>query len=91
MSCILSLTKLIYNRDFLMKNVEVPIKPLHSNILFFLLQTAGKPPTVDFCPNTQIYTIEGRHQSVKATWEEPIFSDNVGVVTITKSNVSNPV
>ncbi|KAL9701971.1 hypothetical protein quinque_005412 [Culex quinquefasciatus] len=36
--------------------------------------------------DTQIYSIEGHHQSVKATWEEPIFSDNVGVVTITKSN-----
>ncbi|XP_021695533.1 uncharacterized protein LOC5579875 isoform X2 [Aedes aegypti] len=63
-----------------------PVSKLTSSCTFVVNVMAGKPPTVDFCPDTQIYTIEGRHQSVKATWEEPIFSDNVGVVTITKSN-----
>ncbi|XP_062552404.1 uncharacterized protein LOC134217619 [Armigeres subalbatus] len=63
-----------------------PVSKLTSSCTFVVNVMAGRPPTVDFCPDTQIYTIEGRHQSVKATWEEPIFSDNVGVVTITKSN-----
>lgn len=63
-----------------------PVSKLTSSCTFDVKVIAGSPPTVDFCPDTQIYTIEGRHQSVKATWEEPIFSDNVGVVTITKSN-----
>lgn len=58
-------------------------------LCFLSILPAGSPPRVDFCPDTQVYTIEGRHQSVKATWEEPVFSDNVGVVTITKSNVSS--
>ncbi|XP_055612375.1 uncharacterized protein LOC129758780 [Uranotaenia lowii] len=63
-----------------------PVSKLTASCSFTVHVMAGNPPTVDFCPDTQIYTIEGRHQSVKATWEEPIFSDNVGVVTITKSN-----
>ncbi|XP_058832942.1 uncharacterized protein LOC131690887 [Topomyia yanbarensis] len=63
-----------------------PVSKLTTSCTFAVNVIAGRPPTVDFCPDTQIYTIEGHHQSVKATWEEPIFSDNVGVVTITKSN-----
>ncbi|XP_053687238.1 uncharacterized protein LOC128736775 [Sabethes cyaneus] len=63
-----------------------PVSKLTTSCTFAVHVIAGRPPTVDFCPDTQIYTIEGRHESVKATWEEPIFSDNVGVVTITKSN-----
>ncbi|XP_055531345.1 uncharacterized protein LOC129722123 isoform X2 [Wyeomyia smithii] len=63
-----------------------PVSKLTTSCTFAVNVIVGRPPAVDFCPDTQIYTIEGRHESVKATWEEPIFSDNVGVVTITKSN-----
>uniref|UniRef100_A0A182R132 Sushi domain-containing protein n=1 Tax=Anopheles farauti TaxID=69004 RepID=A0A182R132_9DIPT len=63
-----------------------PVSKLHTECNFLINVLPGSPPRVDFCPDTQVYTIEGRHQSVKATWEEPVFSDNVGVVTITKSN-----
>uniref|UniRef100_A0A4Y0BIY2 Uncharacterized protein n=1 Tax=Anopheles funestus TaxID=62324 RepID=A0A4Y0BIY2_ANOFN len=63
-----------------------PVSKLHTECNFLVNVLPGSPPRVDFCPDTQVYTIEGRHQSVKATWEEPVFSDNVGVVTITKSN-----
>ncbi|XP_035914416.1 uncharacterized protein LOC118513121 isoform X2 [Anopheles stephensi] len=63
-----------------------PVSKLHTDCSFFINVLPGSPPRVDFCPDTQVYTIERRHQSVKATWEEPVFSDNVGVVTITKSN-----
>ncbi|XP_035785634.1 uncharacterized protein LOC118463267 isoform X2 [Anopheles albimanus] len=63
-----------------------PVSKLHTDCTFTINVLPGSPPRVDFCPDTQVYTIEGRHQSVKATWEEPVFSDNVGVVTITKSN-----
>uniref|UniRef100_A0A182J2V4 Sushi domain-containing protein n=1 Tax=Anopheles atroparvus TaxID=41427 RepID=A0A182J2V4_ANOAO len=63
-----------------------PVSKLHTDCTFLINVLPGSPPRVDFCPDTQVYTIEGRHQSVKATWEEPVFSDNVGVVTITKSN-----
>ncbi|XP_053674472.1 uncharacterized protein LOC128724777 [Anopheles nili] len=63
-----------------------PVSKLHTECSFLVNVLPGSPPRVDFCPDTQVYTIEGRHQSVKATWEEPVFSDNVGVVTITKSN-----
>ncbi|KFB47090.1 AGAP005713-PA-like protein [Anopheles sinensis] len=63
-----------------------PVSKLRTDCTFLVNVLPGSPPRVDFCPDTQVYTIEGRHQSVKATWEEPVFSDNVGVVTITKSN-----
>ncbi|XP_058065891.1 fibrillin-1 [Anopheles bellator] len=63
-----------------------PVSKLRTDCTFTINVLPGSPPRVDFCPDTQLYTIEGRHQSVKATWEEPVFSDNVGVVTITKSN-----
>ncbi|XP_055619958.1 uncharacterized protein LOC129764668 [Toxorhynchites rutilus septentrionalis] len=63
-----------------------PVSKLTASCTFTVNVMVGSPPVVEFCPDTQIYTIEGRHQSVKATWEEPIFSDNVSVITITKSN-----
>lgn len=47
------------------------------------------PPVVKFCPETQHYTVAKHHETIKVSWIEPIFEDNIKVTTITKSNVSN--
>lgn len=46
------------------------------------------PPVVKFCPETQHYTVARHHETIKVSWIEPIFEDNIKVTTITKSNVS---
>lgn len=51
-------------------------------------QKDGEPPSVDFCPPTQKYKVERYHETVKAFWVEPKFSDNVKVIEVSKTNVS---
>lgn len=46
------------------------------------------PPVVKFCPETQHYTVAKHHETIKVSWIEPIFEDNIKVTTMTKSNVS---
>lgn len=62
--------------------------PTPNSLTLSALSKDGEPPSVDFCPPTQKYKIEKYHDSVKAFWVEPKFSDNVRVVDVSKTNVS---
>lgn len=53
-----------------------------------MLSSAGEPPTVDFCPNSQNHKIEKHHENIKIEWIEPKFSDNVNVTEVAKTNVT---
>jgi hypothetical protein len=48
----------------------------------------GEAPAVDYCPPSQKHKIEKHHESIKASWIEPKFSDNVKVTETTQTNVS---
>lgn len=48
----------------------------------------GEPPVVDYCPLSQKHKIEKHHESIKVSWIEPKFSDNVKVTDVTQTNVS---
>lgn len=48
----------------------------------------GEAPVVEYCPPSQKHKIEKHHESIKAFWIEPKFSDNVKVTDVTQTNVS---
>lgn len=48
----------------------------------------GEAPTVDFCPESQKHKVEKHHESIKVSWLEPKFTDNVNVTEIVKTDVS---
>jgi hypothetical protein len=48
----------------------------------------GQPPVVEYCPDTQKYTLVKSHESIKLSWLEPKFSDNINVTDVTRTNVS---
>ncbi|CRK94785.1 CLUMA_CG008279, isoform A [Clunio marinus] len=65
-----------------------PVSKLSTSCTTTIYVVDGEPPTVDFCPPTQKFRVEKHHESVKVTWIEPKFSDNVKVTDISQTNVS---
>lgn len=53
-----------------------------------MIEKDGEPPVVDYCPPSQKHKIEKHHESIKVSWIEPKFSDNVKVTDVTQTNVS---
>lgn len=52
------------------------------------LFTDGKAPALEFCPETQRHTLDKHDDSIKIVWDEPVFTDNVNVTHISRTNVS---
>uniref|UniRef100_A0A336M2Z5 CSON011141 protein n=1 Tax=Culicoides sonorensis TaxID=179676 RepID=A0A336M2Z5_CULSO len=63
-----------------------PISRLRVSCQFSINVLDGMPPVVKFCPETQHYTVAKHHETIKVSWIEPIFEDNIKVTSISKSN-----
>ncbi|XP_063698079.1 uncharacterized protein LOC134829016 [Culicoides brevitarsis] len=65
-----------------------PLSRLRVSCQFSVNVVDGMPPVVKFCPETQHYTVARHHETIKVSWIEPIFEDNIKVTSVTKSNES---
>ncbi|KAG5677773.1 hypothetical protein PVAND_007504 [Polypedilum vanderplanki] len=64
-----------------------PISKLTVACTTTLFVVDGEAPTVEYCPPSQKHKIEKHHESIKAFWIEPKFSDNVKVTDVTQTNL----
>lgn len=78
-SCNVDITVLgmVENDGFWVRNVSV------NHCVF----AAGEPPTVKHCPESQSHSLKLYDDSIEILWIEPIFSDNVNVTNISRTNV----
>ncbi|CAD7082561.1 unnamed protein product [Hermetia illucens] len=64
-----------------------PVSKLTVSCTFSITVLEGSPPTVKYCPSTQKYTLTEQDDSIKISWKEPIFVDNVNVTEISRTNI----
>ena len=70
--------------------VNLDINPLFCRLVFYYNLFLDKEiPRITNCPSSFTMFLEPGETSQIVTWQEPIFTDNIEVVSVVKSKVSN--